>query len=207
MDASLQKELASLRGFIGGALTTHTERLHGDLAALLPEPRTPELDNPPIIVERSWSKIAGWTLAVIALAGAGFMSWMWWNRGSEIAALNTDLTAAYTELETLRARPVAAPAAVEVTPDPNAVIPAADAPDAAASATGAVELVPDGGVITPPAAATPAPATSGPVATAPATAAPTTAAANTATSAPAAAPATVPAAAAGKPATPAPSSP
>ena len=61
VDASLQKELASLRGFIGGAIDTHTERLHGDIAALLPEPRTPQVENTPIIAERSASKIAGWT--------------------------------------------------------------------------------------------------------------------------------------------------
>jgi hypothetical protein len=149
VDASLQKELASLRGFIGGAINTHTERLHGDLAALLPAPRTPEVDNPPLMVERSWSKITGWTLAVIALAGAAVMTWQWWERGSELAAVNTDLTAAYAELETLRARPAAAPAVAPV--DPDAVTPAADAPDAAAASTGAVELVPNGGTVTPPA--------------------------------------------------------
>ena len=33
------------------------------------------------------------------------MSWLWWKQGGEIAALRTDLTAAYAELETLRARP------------------------------------------------------------------------------------------------------
>jgi CheY-like chemotaxis protein len=152
VDASLQKELASLRGFIGSAIDTHTERLHGDLAALLPAPRVPELDNPPLIVERSWSKIAGWSLAVLALAGAALMSWMWWNRGSEIAALNTDLTAAYAELETLRSS-VAAPAPQEAAPagDPAAVTPAADAPDAAVASTGEVALVPEGGIVTPPA--------------------------------------------------------
>ena len=152
VDASLQKELATLRSFIGGAFNTHTERLQGDLAALLPGPRTPDVDNPPIIVERSWSKIAGWTLALIALAGAGVLGWMWWNRGSEIAALNTDLAAAYAELETLRVRPAAAPVPVEVAPDPSAVTPAADAPDAAVAGSTGVALVPDGGVINPPVA-------------------------------------------------------
>ncbi|HUQ11847.1 MAG TPA: response regulator [Steroidobacteraceae bacterium] len=156
VDASLQKELASLRGFIGGAMNTHTERLHGDLAALLPAPRTPEVDNPPPIVERSWSKVTGWTLAVIALAGASVMSWLWWQRGSELAALDTDLTAAYAELETLRARPVAVPApTIEAVPvaDPNAVTPAADAPDAAAASAGSVELVPNGAAVISPATA------------------------------------------------------
>lgn len=175
VDASLQKEVAALRGFIGGAISNQTDRLQGDLAALLPAPRTPELDNPPMIVERSWSKIAGWTLAVIALAGAGIMSWMWWNRGSEIAALNTDLTAAYAELETLRARPVAPPP-VEVQSDPTAVVPAADAPDAPASSDGVVELVPNGAAISPPAAISAAPTASGTAIEAPAPAAAETAA-------------------------------
>jgi CheY-like chemotaxis protein len=154
VDATLQKEIAALRNFIGGALGAHTDRLQGDLAALLPAPRAPELDMPTFIAERrSWSKIAGWSLAVIALIGAAAMSWMWWNRGGEIAALNTDLTAAYAELETLRARPVVSPPPVEVAPaapiDPNAVLPAPDAPDAATASTAAVELVSDGVVVDP----------------------------------------------------------
>jgi CheY-like chemotaxis protein len=155
VDASLQKEIAALRNFIGGALGAHTDRLQGDLAALLPAPRTPELDMPTFIAERrSWSKIAGWTLAILALTAAAVLSWMWWNRGSEIAALNTDLTAAYAELETLRARPVVSPPPVEVAPaavaDPNAVMPAPDAPDAATTSTASVELVPNDGAINPP---------------------------------------------------------
>jgi CheY-like chemotaxis protein len=144
VDASLQKEIAALRNFIGGTLGAHTERLQGDLAALLPAPRAPELDMPTIIVDRSWSKIAGWSLAVVALAAAAVMSWMWWNRGGEIAALNTDLNAAYTELETLRARAVVSPPA-EPAPAPvdaNAIVPAADAADAAGASTDVVELVP-----------------------------------------------------------------
>jgi hypothetical protein len=155
VDASLQKEIAALRSFIGGTLGAHTDRLQGDLAALLPAPRAPELDLPTFIAERrSWSKIVGWSLAVIALVGAAAMSWLWWNRGGEIAALNTDLTAAYAELETLRARPVASPPPVEVAPaaptDPNAVLPAPDAPDAATASTAAVELVPNGSAVDPP---------------------------------------------------------
>ena len=74
------------------------------------------------------------------------MSWLWWKQGGEVAALRTDLTAAYAELETLRARPeVVSRAPLAVDPaavDPNAVLPAADAPDAAPTATGNVELVP-----------------------------------------------------------------
>jgi CheY-like chemotaxis protein len=150
VDASLQKEIAALRNFIGGTLGAHTERLHGDLAALLPAPRAPELDMPTMIVDRSGSKIAGWSLAVLALAAAAVMSWMWWNRGGEIAALNTDLHAAYTELEVLRARPVvsAPPESAPAPADAAAVVPAPDAPDAVGASTGAVELVP---VISPPA--------------------------------------------------------
>ena len=154
IDASLQKELASLRGYIGGTINTHTERLHGDLAALLPGPNTPEVDNPPLIVERSGWAFAGWSLALLSIAGAAVMSWMWWTRGTEIVALNTDLTAAYAELETLRARPeVVAPPPVETVPtDPGAVMPAADAPDAPVASSAEVALVPDGAVATPPTA-------------------------------------------------------
>ena len=154
IDASLQKELASLRGYIGGTINTHTERLHGDLAALLPGPNTPEVDNPPLIVERSGWAFAGWSLALLSIAGAAVMSWMWWTRGTEIVALNTDLTAAYAELETLRARPeVVAPPPVETVPtDPGAVMPAEDAPDAPVASSAEVALVPDGAVATPPTA-------------------------------------------------------
>jgi hypothetical protein len=79
---------------------------------------------------------------------------MWWTRGTEIVALNTDLTAAYAELETLRARPaVVAPPPVEAVPsDPDAVTPAADAADAPVASGPDVVLVPDGGIATPPAA-------------------------------------------------------
>ena len=73
------------------------------------------------------------------------MSWLWWKQGGEVAALRTDLTAAYAELETLRAKPeVVSPppqAAEPVALDPNSVLPAADA-DAVPAATGVVELVP-----------------------------------------------------------------
>jgi hypothetical protein len=158
VDASLQKEIAALRNFIGGTLGAHTERLQGDLAALLPAPRTPDLDMPTFIPERRFWLHAGWTLAVLAIAGAAVMSWMWWNRGSEIAALNTDLNAAYLELETLRARPVVSPPveAPAAPVDANAVVPAPDAPDAATASTMAVELVPDGGTVSPPAQIAPA---------------------------------------------------
>jgi CheY-like chemotaxis protein len=192
VDASLQKELAALRGYIGGTLNTHTERLQGDLAALLPGPNTPVLDNPPLMVERSWSKIAGWMLALLATAGAAAMAWMWWNRGSEIAALNTDLTAAYAELETLRARPVAQPQlppAETLAADPDAVTPAADAPDAAAANGSDVALVPDGATVTPPTAQAVPAAVSGE------TSAPPEAAASPASAVTPATPAPIPAAA------------
>ncbi len=186
VDASLQKELAALRTFIGGSMSSHTERLHGDLAALLPAPRTPDLDMPTMIAERRVGPRIGWTLAVLGIAGAAVMSWMWWGRGGEIVALNTDLKAAYEELETLRARPVAVAPPVEVAPvvpvDPNVVLPAPDAPDAAAASAQGVDLVPTGASIAPPASQTVAPAasTAGPATAAPAGAAPAPAAPATA---------------------------
>jgi CheY-like chemotaxis protein len=153
LDQSLQREIAALRGFIGATLDSHAERLQGDLATLLPATRTPELDLPTVMPERrSWGAIFGWSLAVIGAAGAAFMTWLWWNQGGEMAAMRTDLSAAYTELETLRARPVVvSPAPLPVEPavvepavaDPNAVLPDEDGP-AAAAATPSVELVPTG---------------------------------------------------------------
>ena len=184
LDQSLQKEIAALRGFIGTTLDSHAERLQGDLATLLPATRTPELDLPTVMPERrSWGAIFGWVLAFIGVAGAAVMASLWWNQGSEIAALRTDLTAAYTELEALRARPevVSPPPVAEpvaASDDPNAVLPAADAPDAAAVTTTAVELVPTGAAaapatVLPLASGTAVPAT--PVAAAPAPVAPATA--------------------------------
>jgi CheY-like chemotaxis protein len=179
VDATLQKEIAALRGFIGGTMASHTERLHGDLAALLPGPRTPEADMPPLLPERRMGPVVGWSLAVLAVAGAAAMSWLWWNRGAEIAALNTDLTAAYAELEALRATPVVAPATPaeqalapvdSAVLDAGAVLPAADGPDAAAAE--GVALVPEGGVIQPPVQPSIQPAS--PAVTAPATVAPAT---------------------------------
>jgi hypothetical protein len=77
---------------------------------------------------------------------------MWWQQGDEIAALRTDLVAAYTEVEALRARPVvvsppaplADPALESAAADPNAVVPAGDAPDAARASSVDVVLVPAG---------------------------------------------------------------
>ena len=120
LDTSLQKELAALRGYLGTTLTAQAERLHGDLAVLLPAPRAPELDVPTIVPERRpWGAISGWSLALIATAAAAYMSWTWWNQGGELAALRFDLAAAYSELETLRNRPEVVsvpPAPVEAAP-------------------------------------------------------------------------------------------
>jgi hypothetical protein len=60
------------------------------------------------------------------------MSWLWYQQGSEIAALRTDLDAAYAEVETLRSRPVVSEtrAAPAVAVD-GALVPAADAEDLA----------------------------------------------------------------------------
>jgi CheY-like chemotaxis protein len=158
VDASLQREVAALRGFIGGKLDAHADRMQGDLSALLPAPRTPEVDSTPIIPERRLTTIFGWTLALLASAGVAVMGWLWWDRGGEIAALQTDLGAAYAELEELRARPVAAPAVLPEAPAergaPGAVMPVDDVE--AVSEAGAVStqtLVPTGGVVEAPAAA------------------------------------------------------
>jgi CheY-like chemotaxis protein len=147
LDTSLQKEIAALRSFIGSTLDSHSERLQGDLATLLPAPRTPELDLPTVMPDRRpWGTISGWALALIAIGGAVSMSWLWWKQGGEVAALRTDLAAAYAELETLRARPEvvsAPPPAIEPAAlVPDAVVPAADAADAVPAPTGVVELVP-----------------------------------------------------------------
>jgi CheY-like chemotaxis protein len=157
LDQSLQKEIAALRGFIGTTLDSHAERLQGDLATLLPATRTPDLDLPTVMPERRpWGAIVGWSMAFICAAGAAFMTWLWWSQGGEATALRTDLAAAYAELEALRSRPAVVSPAPVVQPevpavtDPNAVLPDADAPDAAAAATPSVELVPTGAVVTPP---------------------------------------------------------
>jgi CheY-like chemotaxis protein len=157
LDASLQREIGALRGFVASSLDAHTERLHGDIAAVLAPPApAPQIETPTLIPERRpWSAIIGWSLAVVALAGGGLVAWLWWQQGAEIAALRTDLTAAYAEVETLRARPVVSPApAAQPVPgavdaadpaapvDPAAVAPAADAPDAATTSTAEVQLVP-----------------------------------------------------------------
>jgi CheY-like chemotaxis protein len=147
LDGSVQKELAALRSFIATTLDSQAERLQGDFAVTLAaNTRAPELDLPSILPERrAWPAILGWSLALLATAGAAFMSWMWWQQGGELAALRTDLTASYAELESLRARPVvsATPAASQPA-DPTTVTPAADAPDAPTASTADVALVPTG---------------------------------------------------------------
>jgi CheY-like chemotaxis protein len=181
LDSSLQKEIAALRSYIGSTLESHSERLQGDLSALLPATRSPDLDMPTFVPERRTAAIVGWSFAVFALLGAAAMSYLWWNQGAEIAALHTDLDAAYAEVETLRARPVLVsppPAAEPV--DENAVVPAADAPDAVSASSAAVELVPANGTVTAPPAAVATPST--------ATATIPTAAATPPASAPAAGP-------------------
>ncbi len=133
LDGPLQKELAALRSFISTALDSQTERLHGDLAALVPVIKPMDVDTPTLLPERRpWATIAGWCLALLATAGAAVLGWSWWQQGGEIAALRSDLTASYAEVEALRARPsvvsapaVAAPADTLVT-EPAALVPADD---------------------------------------------------------------------------------
>ncbi|HEV7607573.1 MAG TPA: response regulator [Steroidobacteraceae bacterium] len=170
LDATLQKEIAALRSFIGSRFDSHSERLQGDLSVLLPARSAPDLDLPTVMPERrAWGVMVGWSLALMAIAGVAVMSWLWWNQGGEVAALRTDLKAAYAELETLRALPkVVSPPPVLAEPapldpaviDPNAVVPAPDAldaPDAGSAAIQGVELVPTGAATAPAGAPKPAP--------------------------------------------------
>ena len=158
LDATLQKEVGALRGFLTTTLEAHAERVHGDLAAVLAPPSpAPVIDTPTFVSERRpWAAIFGWLFAVLGLGAAGFMSWMWWQQGAEIAGLHTDLDAAYAEVELLRARPVVSePAPAQPPADPAAIVPASDAPDAVAAP--GVQLVPDHGAtaLAPPPAAIP----------------------------------------------------
>jgi CheY-like chemotaxis protein len=159
LDATLQKEIGALRGFVATTLEAHAERVHGDLSAVLAPPSpAPMIDTPTFMPERRpWAAIFGWLLAVIGLGSAGFMSWMWWQQGAEIAGLHTDLDAAYAEVESLRARPVVSEPPPAQAADPVAVMPASDAPDAASGAAPDVQLVPDSGgtLVAPPAMAIP----------------------------------------------------
>ncbi len=135
LDVSLQKELVALRSFLSSKLDSQAERIEIQLtAAQQPAPTpAPTLDLPTLLPERRpWSAIFGWTLAVLALGCAAAMSWLWYQQGSEIAALKTDLEAAYAEVETLRNRPVVSEVpAVPAAAVDEALVPAADAEDLA----------------------------------------------------------------------------
>ncbi len=154
-DQTLRTEIAALRSHLAVALDSHAERLQGDLAALLPARAVPQVESPPLVPDRrSFGLIAGWTLALLALAGAAYTSWQWWQRGGEIVALRTDLDAAYAEVETLRARatvvspPPAAPAIPAVVPAADALdSPPAPGPVDAAASGAQVELVPASGPV------------------------------------------------------------
>jgi CheY-like chemotaxis protein len=173
-DQTLKTELASLRGFIGTALDTHVERLHGDLAALAPPARAPDLDMPTLLADRRpWGAIAGWVLALLAAAGAAYVSWLWWQQGAQIEALRTDLAAAYAEVEALRARPeiVSPPVPVAETPlDGAAVLPIEG--DAAPESAAPQALAPDTATSVAPPPATPSAAAAPAAAPLPAQAAP-----------------------------------
>jgi CheY-like chemotaxis protein len=171
LDTSLRKELADLRGFLGTALDGHAERLQGDLATLLPPSRVPDVDMPTMIAERRpWGAIAGWSFALLAAGCAAFTTWLWWNQGGELAALRTDLAAAYAEAETLRARPavVSVPAPVDA---PVAVAPEVLAADGAPTQGVAPVTTPDPAATAPAAALAPA-SGAAPIAAVPATATP-----------------------------------
>jgi CheY-like chemotaxis protein len=132
LDVSLQKELVALRSFLASKLDSQVERIETQLTAVQqPAPPAPALDLPTMLPERrSWSAIFGWSLALVAVGCTAAMSWLWYRQGSEIAALRTDLDAAYAEVETLRSRPVVSedPAAPAVAVQ-DGLVPAADAED------------------------------------------------------------------------------
>jgi hypothetical protein len=194
IDTTIQKELAALRGFIGTSLDSHSERLHGDIATLLPATRSPDLDLPTMIAERSWSKIAGWTLAVAASAGAAVMSWLWWSQGTEIVALRTDLAAAYAEVETLRALPAVVSPPPVAGPMPEAALAADPALTPGDPAVGTHAAIPAADTIgTVPADVAPIATSTAPVAAPVPTAAPVAAPVPVATAAPAAAESPAPA--------------
>jgi CheY-like chemotaxis protein len=141
LDVTLQKELQALRGFIASALDSQSERIEIHLAAAQqPAQQASTLDLPTMLPERRpWPAVIGWSLAVLALAGAVAMSWLWWQQGAEIAALRTDLDAAYAEVEALRARPpvVGVAPAVPDAGSPAAVLPEGGSTDAALDASAA----------------------------------------------------------------------
>jgi len=159
-DGTLQRELAALRSYFSSALDSQSERIQGELAvALQPSRAEQDFDTPTLVSERrawgaiaGWAGWAGWTLAVVAMAGAAMMTWSWWQQGGEIAALRTDLQAAYAEVETLRARPevVSLPAPVAM-PEAGvlAPVPGAAAADPAVVEAAAPSATPAESVATP----------------------------------------------------------
>jgi CheY-like chemotaxis protein len=176
LDGPLQQELTALRSFISASLDAQTELLQGNLATVVQSRRAVEIDTPSMVPERRpRAAIAGWSLPLLTAVAAGVMSWLWWQQGGEIAALHTDLSAAYAEVESLRARPpLVSPAPAAATADPTGLIPAEDAPDAPVANGGpasaaAVSAVPTDSAAPPVAAAPPA---SGPPAPASGAAAP-----------------------------------
>jgi CheY-like chemotaxis protein len=167
LDGPLQQELTALRSFISASLDAQSELLQGNLATLVQARRAVEIEAPAIVPERrSRAAIAGWCLALLSAAGAGMMSWLWWQQGGEIAAIRTDLSAAYAEVESLRSRPpVVSPAPAPA--DATGLVPADDALDPpaangeAVSAAG-VTAVPTGPAAPASQAASPAPGPSAP---------------------------------------------
>jgi hypothetical protein len=163
LDGPLQKELAALRSFINTALDAHTERLHGDIAALVPVTAPPQVDAATLLPERRpWAAIAGWSVAALASAGVATLAWLWWQQGAELAALRGDLSASYAEVEALRARPPvvsATPAMDETLPAVAALVPAEDLAPEASPAPSATEPMARAAT-----AATPVPAQAGAVA-------------------------------------------
>ena len=188
LDGPLQKELSALRSFITSALDSQTERLHGDIAALVPAITPPVVDTPTLVPERRpWGAITGWSAALLAAAAAAVMSWTWWQQGGEIAALRGDLAAAYAEVESLRARaPVVSQAAADAAPvvtEPDGavagLVPASDfeAPVIAAGEAAPAETTPAApATVSPPTGGTPTdvPAAATPAAASPAAAVPVT---------------------------------
>jgi CheY-like chemotaxis protein len=157
IDSSLQKEMAALRGYLGTSLSAQAERLHGDLAVLLPAPRAPGLDVPTMLPERRpWGAISGWSLALIAAVAATFFYWSWWTQGNEVAVLRSDLSAAQAEVDALRARPEVVSPADPAAPETFVATGGAAPADAALVLPAAVDAT-RAPADTAPASASPAP--------------------------------------------------
>jgi CheY-like chemotaxis protein len=160
VDATLQKELGALRTHIAATLDAHADRLLGDLAAAESPVRAPlTATDASLPARRRWPAIVAGILACVTTAGAAFLSWMWWQQEKEVAALRTDLAAAYAEVEELRARPpvvVSIPAAppsdplaAELAADPLADggMPAATADATIEAAAGSEATLPAADVV------------------------------------------------------------